>query len=821
MLERLSAAPANHSKINFTNMFSHLSFFPRLGGAAALLVLAALPAYSQVTVVDWVGVDSNYLNSANWSTGVVPDGTSDLRLTSTPTNRVINLSNTGTGDVTYQVNALRTGVQYGYTINLSGNANGKLIYNIVGRGTHPYNTEPLTTGTGNTANRLSMYMNVGPNTVITFDGSTTLASGSTSGLTYATINLTGNSMIDGSNIGGSLLEIGMVNVEQGSSVYLGSKKFTVSGNVAAGLEEQWAGHVYQDVNATTRGYDTQKWGTGTTRVMPTGVVDIPGNFRIRGASQYLVDGVHNGVILTAGTGGVVGGTGTINGPSVTDSSVTVRPTSAVQISVNNSLAPAGRDDVGTLTINGHVTQNGTLSFEMFTPTAYDKLLLHGDLMLGATSTLAVGLADSFPLQPGTYRLLTVSGTNYDVDAGAFVANAIEGTFGSVALPSSQGLAASYVMTSTYIDVIFKQLAFATNPQLSGNQKRIAFQVDRAVAADTAPLSLLDTLNRAPSIILFREILDQLSPTAYQSWFPSAVTRANSMVQTIDDQMFQSIAGDRAAGSMETFFQGYRQESSRDADDISAYSNYDTMSALGGFDYAIGAGTVLGGFVSYDTTDYDLDVYSGTSTVESTTVGAYLRNRRGPVELTGTAFVGVDDYESRRSIVRTKLGDWADSTTDGLHFGGKVGAGYLINTPWFEITPTAALQYLSWETKAFTESGSNGGNLRVKYQRDESIASRAGFRLSRSFEVAHGILRPFFNVAWQHEFKSGERELKADLFGSQVTVAAPGIDSNGFRIDAGIDWNVSRAISLNARYITEQGGAADESVGVRGGLTIAF
>jgi uncharacterized protein with beta-barrel porin domain len=60
-----------------------------------------------------------------------------------------------------------------------------------------------------------------------------------------------------------------------------------------------------------------------------------------------------------------------------------------------------------------------------------------------------------------------------------------------------------------------------------------------------------------------------------------------------------------------------------------------------------------------------------------------------------------------------------------------------------------------------------------------------------------------------------------MFGSQVTVAEPGIDSNGFRIDAGIDWNVSRAISLNARYITEQGGAADESVGVRGGLTIAF
>ncbi|ATC63291.1 hypothetical protein CMV30_04590 [Nibricoccus aquaticus] len=766
-----------------------LTSYKRLTGTAVLGMAAALTASAQVTVVDWIGVDSNYLNPANWSNNAVPNGTSGLRLTATPTNRVMNLNHTAAGAVTYQVNAIRTGVSLGYTFNLSGNQNGWLTYNIVGRGTHPFNTEPLTNSTGNAANRLSFYMNVGPYTTISLAGASLLASGGTSGLIYAEINLMGNSNIDASGILGTRIELGGINMEQGTSLNVGTKALTIAGATQAGQTALWAGTITQ-TNAAAG--DTQKWGPGITRVTSTGVVNMPTLWNMR-AGTYLVDGIHNGPIAINGAT-TVGGTGVINGNVTTN--------------LNGALAPGGRQAAGTLTINGNVTLNGSLSIDLISPTEFDRLVLNGILTLGPTGNLAVGLADSFPLQPGTFRVLTTN-------------QPIVGTFSSVALPSSQGLAASYVLGSNYLDINFTQLAFGTNPLLVGNHQSIAARIDQAVLAGTAPNSLLDTLNRQPSVILFRQVLDELSPTTYQSWFPSAVVRTNSMVQTVDDQLFQDARMGRRDGSMQSFFQGYRQESSRDPDANAAYSNYDTMAALGGFDYAFGEKLVVGGFLNYETTDFDLDVSGGLSTAESITGGAYARHTRGKLQVTGTAFAGTDEYESKRSIVRTRLGTWALAETKGSRYGSSVTAAYEIKTPLFDITPTVGAQYLSWDAKAFRETGSNGANLRVKYQSEASLASRVGFRIARSFEIKAGTLRPFFNVAWQHEFKDGERNLTSELFGGTYTIKATGIDANGFRVDTGVDWNITQAISLTARYITEQGGAADESVGVRGGLTIAF
>jgi uncharacterized protein with beta-barrel porin domain len=790
--------------------------YRHLTGTAVLGMAAALTASAQVTVVDWLGVDSNYLNPANWSNNAVPNGTSGLRFTATPANKLINLNYTAAGNVTYQVNAIRTGVSYGYTFNLSGNQNGWLTYNIVGRGTHPYNTEPTSTSTGNAQNRLSFYMNVGPYTTISLAGASTLASGGTSGLIYAEINLMGNSIIDASGVLGTSIELGGLNMETGTTLNIGTKRLTIAGATQTGQTALWSGHIVQ-TNAAAG--DTQKWGPGITRVTSTGVVDAPAMWNMR-AGAYLVDGIHNGPIrVNAGTS--VGGSGTINGNMTAN--------------LNGSIAPAGRDATGLLTINGNVQSNGTLSFELLSATSFDRLHVNGYFSHGlittpvggvptlgtTTSNLAVGLGADFPLQPGTYRVMTFGGTQAHPITGVVGPNGFIGQFASVALPPSQGLSASYVMGANYLDIVFTQLAFGTNPLLIGNHQRIASHIDWAVLAGTAPGSLLDTLNRQPSIIFLRQVFDELSPTTCQAWFHSAVVRTNSMVQTIDDQLFQDARMGRRDGTMQTFFQGYRQESSKDADENAAYSNYDTMAALGGFDYAFGEKFVLGGFLNYETTDFDLDVAGGLSSAESITGGAYARHTRGKLVVTGTAFAGTDEYESKRSIVRTRLGTWALAETEGTRYGTSVTAAYDIKMPWFDITPTLGAQWLSWDAKAFRETGSNGANLRVKYQSESSLASRVGFRIARSFDIKAGSLRPFLNVAWQHEFKDGERDLSAELFGGTYSIKAPGIGANGFRVDAGVDWNITKAASLNVRYITEQRGAADESVGVRGGVTVAF
>jgi outer membrane autotransporter protein len=110
---------------------------------------------------------------------------------------------------------------------------------------------------------------------------------------------------------------------------------------------------------------------------------------------------------------------------------------------------------------------------------------------------------------------------------------------------------------------------------------------------------------------------------------------------------------------------------------------------------------------------------------------------------------------------------------------------------------------------------------VKSQTELLFSGRAGIRIARSFPVAHGFIRPFVNIGLQHQFNNGDRTIKADLFGSTLSVKTNGLAANGFRYDAGLDWDMTRRSSLQIRYSSEVGGVVDESMAVRAGLNMAF
>ena len=83
---------------------------------------------------------------------------------------------------------------------------------------------------------------------------------------------------------------------------------------------------------------------------------------------------------------------------------------------------------------------------------------------------------------------------------------------------------------------------------------IAERVDVVAGDNMAPPILLDTLNRQPSIMHFKNVLYQLGPSTYQAWFPSAIFRTNSMVQNVEDMMYQDAAFKRKKNSMQLFAQ---------------------------------------------------------------------------------------------------------------------------------------------------------------------------------------------------------------------------------------------------------------------------
>ncbi|MDR1009990.1 MAG: autotransporter outer membrane beta-barrel domain-containing protein [Opitutaceae bacterium] len=829
-------------------------------GAAPALRAQLTPAPSVFT--DWTGaVDNNWFNPGNWSTGLVPDGADvavRLRGESAIPNKHIHASYTGIGDHTIQLYSLQTGANLGYTLEFSGNEDGWLILNPVGKGftfngfigTEMGSSYDITNpnSTGDNTLRLAMNVTLNSYTRLTLEGSSAAVRVLENGLSQGLFTLKGNAQMDVSQSGGqpfiyasgtyeanrtATVQIGGLQTDPGTVVYVGARVASINSRIPTGETSVMSGLFYGDntgnANCDVYGYITQM----------NGIVNFAGDgratFRIRSSAQYYVDGVHNGNIAVW-SGATAGGSGIING--------------AVSVLEGGQLTPARKGSAADapLTINGNVDLSGNLSFDMITDTLYDRLNVTGTMTIHSPAylddpgeaNLIVGVADTFPfpLVSGAYALMTVNAAT----PGDIV---LVGDFAdsNVALPASMSIKTTWdwdietawdvalqenVETRRTLKIAFEQMPFANAAGLAGKYLTAAGSVDKVhtrALTDTALFDafrpLFDTLNHQPSILLYQEVLDQLTPSAYQAWFPSAVVRANSLVQNMEDRMYQDAAFKRKKGSVQMFLDGYRQEASRAGDDIAAYSNYGVIAAVAGIDCAIGENFVAGGFVACEKTDFDLDTAGGSCDVDSHTFGLNARYNTGRFQFNLTGFYGADDYKSSRSVALTRLATWADADTKGTRLGAAASIACTLNFPWFEFTPVAGAQWLSWKADGFQERNANETNLKIYDQNETSLQGKYGVRIARSFNTKAGMLRPFFHYAWLREFEGGNRTLSADLFGSRIDIDAPGAHENGWRMDIGVDWSASRKLRVNLRYHSEYRGAAKENVGARGGVTYSF
>lgn len=811
---------------------------------------------------DWTGkADGNYLNPANWNGGIVPEGaTAAIRLLGDPAipNKHITYTHTGDTEKTLQLYSIQTSVNKAYTLEFSNTGTNWLIVNPVGRG-FTFNgqigatsvgssfdiTRPDTTG--DAATRLAVNVTLNSYTRMTLDGSTAGARLAASGLALGLFTLNGNARIDVSKAGDlpfvwangvtnavrtATVEIGGLQTAPATEVYVGSRNVSINAGMVAGQTSLMAGLFY-GVNTGNATCDV--FGDITHM---TGIVNFTGDgrarFLIRGSrAQYIVDGVHNGGI-DVWSGATAGGSGVING--------------SVSVQAGAQLTPArkGTASDAALTINGNVGLSGNLSFDLITDKVYDRLKINGTLNIHSpahpTSTgdanLVIGLAKTFPIVSGSYNLMTIhsTGTNTPI-VGDFADS-------HVSFPVSMSIKSSWGWTDIKeayneellrdsevertLFVTFEQMRFDSSPLLAGKYLTTATVVDDIYAQTLADPSLhtiyeplFDSLNRQRSIILYQNVLDQLTPSTYQAWFPSAIVRANTMVLSVEDRMYQDAAFKRKKGTVQTFLEGYGQEASRGKSNLAAYSNYAVVTAIAGVDYAFRENIVAGLFTAYETTNFDLDTAGGTCDVNSYTFGLNMRYLKGRFQGNLTAFVGTDDYKSSRSVALTQLATWADADTSGSRVGAAASIAYSIPFSWFEITPEVGAQMLDWDADGFDERNANEANLKVYSQNATSLQGKFGLRIAQSYKTKMGVLRPFFHYAWLHEFDNESRTISADLFGQRIDIEAPGTNGDGWRLDLGVDWSASRKCNVYLRYHSEYRSAAGENVGIRGGVTYTF
>jgi uncharacterized protein YhjY with autotransporter beta-barrel domain len=887
-----------------------LSLFVAAGSLQAQqLPLTPVPDH----FTEWTGaVDNDYFNAANWSTNLVPDGpTVAIRLPGDPSiqNKHIVANHTDAGDRTIQLYSVQAGISKVYHLEFSGNENGWLVINPIGKGfTYNGNIGSAVSGlsqditypesTGNSTNRYASYVTLNSYTRLTLDNSYGSVRVANSGLDLGVFTLKGNAEMNLSASGDlpfvyatgtfwparvARVQIGGLQTEAGTYIYVGGREVVINSKMSTG-EISTMGGVFEGVNTGNAECYVDGWKT-----VMTGVVNYTGDgrgvFRVR-SGQYIVDGVHNGNIR-AQSGAAVGGSGIINGGITVDS--------------GGMFTPGERDTApdNPLTVNASFfTVNGNLGFNFEAETLYDRLNINltGEMSIngaGVPSTdpdsgeetitdgnanLIIGLSNDFPhyfprRSETSYDVMTVNMVRaFDSVTGTMTATGtIAGDFGNnVSFPVSMSLntTTSWISesdglgeTNRTLRVTFAQREFAlplsgttrqlattgatTGYELSGRHLTAAMQVDQVHAAyNSNPANpqnpghnafieshevLFDALNRQPSILRYRELLDQLTPTTYQSWFPSAIVRSNALVQSLDDRMFQDAAYARKKGSVQTYLEAYRQEGSNVKDELASYANYDTIASVIGADYAIGENFVAGAFLNYEYTEFDLDTAGGDSTVRSLTFGLNARYNWRKFQVNATAFHGTDDYTSKRTtrLATQGLHDWAEAGTDGSRIGFAGSIAYTINSPWFEITPVASLQWLSWSVDGFQERNGGFANLYVDAQNEASFQGKLGVRISRSFKTRHGFIRPFFQYASVHEFQDGARwiDYRGDPEGlgraGWESCEAPGSNPGGYRLDAGLDWSASRKIRVGLRYHSEYRTAASENVGVHGVVNYSF
>lgn len=803
---------------------------------------------------EWTGAaDSNFLNPNNWiysggtpapGTPSVPDGpTAAVYLPLNAQNKVLNYTYDGTGTKRFTFYSMQTGDSKAYTINFSGNQNGWLEINPIVKGFASNGSlanaqDPNYNGASNNNTRIPMYVVLNSYTRLTLDNSYNSIIRTQNGLNQGLFTLHGNAEMDVSRMGsagsfvrtdgtnythtGTAVEIGGILVtDPGTRIYMGTLQITLQNNVGSGDYTNWGGLIEWDTTTTNASGQlvsatrTHSFRGAITTVAATGRVICPGTIWLRGGdTQYVVNGRHDGPIRVGdNNGATLGGSGVING------NITVQRGGWINPATRGTATAVGQ----RLTINGNVDLNGGLQFDLVAADEIDRLVINGNLNIPAISTTANPILsvflneDTFPMGPGQYDLLTVNGNI----TGNFVSSNVQWSVGPLLSPS-------WRWVGNTLRVSFVQLPFsgaaAAYPKMRPVYGTILDRIDQVANAGVIGTGLFAKLNRAKAQYQFENILYQLTPNTYQAWYPSAYVRTNSIIQTLQDQETQDAAYKRKKGSVQTFLQGYRQESSRDQDELASYSNYGTMASVAGVDYAFGENFVAGGFVASEWSDSNLDTDGGKSDMESNTFGLKARFNTGKFHYNLLGFYGSDDYKSKRSVAATGLGTWATSKTSGSRYGAAGSMAYTLNIPWFEVTPAGSMQWLNWQADGFQEISGNDANLYVHGQDKMSVQSKVGVRLARSFETKRGYIRPFFHCAWMHEFYDGKRSIDAELFGGlggRIGVRVPGIDTDGYRMDLGLDWSVTNKLRLDVRYTSESGGAADESVGVRGGINYSF
>jgi outer membrane autotransporter protein len=225
------------------------------------------------------------------------------------------------------------------------------------------------------------------------------------------------------------------------------------------------------------------------------------------------------------------------------------------------------------------------------------------------------------------------------------------------------------------------------------------------------------------------------------------------------------AGGLFADKLGIWVRGNYSVGEKDRSAASPSFEADQWSLMGGIDYRLSAGSVLGGSFAYGQSGIDFNP-SGEGSLDTTSWAASLYGSVYAAKnfyFDAIANFANSDYDAERNITYVDgtglIAADAHGTTDGLTISGGVSGGYDFLVGGFTISPTLGVFYIDATIDGFTESGAAGLNLIYDEQNFSSLTGNLGLRATYAWNTSWGVLLPHVRVDYVREFEDD-----VDVFG---------------------------------------------------------
>ncbi|WP_295408885.1 autotransporter domain-containing protein [uncultured Thiocystis sp.] len=648
--------------------------------------------------------------------------------------------------------------------------------------------------TGNTVDNGSLTFNLGSN--MTYAGAIS-GSGSLTNAGAATLTLTGNNTYSG----GTTFAAGTVSVPAYSN--LGTGPYIFSGgtlmvdgiDVSQGTIPVHAAGVVYDTTTRDQTISAIHSGSGSLTKIGSGLLTLTGD-----SSTYTGTLTHtNGKIMIApgavlggsaivATGGTLGGSGTVG-----------------NLTSSGTVTPGG--SIGTLTVAGNYTQSasGMLLAEV-SPSTSDLLRVAGSASLNGTLTVAPEQA--FYATGTTRNILTAAG-------------GVSGSFAHVAPTSgSWNLIFTPRYTADGVSLTVSRLSYAT-PARSSRAASVGAGLDGAAATATGEIAtLLATLDYS-SPARTDDALNILSPESYDAdtqalleggWVLTSAQRSalhgeigtGSLAVAGAQGMASGGATRLEEGQYGMFLQpfGLQTRQSDDADRTGYEA--DTGGLTGGVLFRPTANLTIGiapAFMSQSVTLRSNRSGSGSSTIQDLSLALLGAYRHDAWYADAVARVGLNTFESSRSLVLPGVSRTAKGRWNGWNTSLSVGGGYDFKAGEYSFGPIASIDWQYLDEDGFTETGAGTLGQHIGTRQNHSLKTMVGARMARTFETAHGTISPELRAGWGAQWLDQSQGIESSFIDAPLSSYRAEISENAYDaviVDVGASMRFTSNLTASVR-----------------------